>query len=203
MLTLILVRHGETAWNKARRYQGQMDVPLSDVGEQQAARVANRLAERKIDACYASDLQRAMQTAEIIIEKNNFPLLADARLREMNFGVFEGLTWDEANAQYPDMVKAWLNDYNQPPEGGEALEDFSARVLSLRDELLEKYHGETVLLVAHGGSLSELLCLTMGLPSERRWVFAMDNASITELQISDDGYPVLKRLNDACHLDGV
>lgn len=201
MLHLILVRHGETEWNKQHRYQGQVDVPLSTVGEQQAALVAERLAERKIDVIYASDLKRAWQTATAIAKKNNLTILPEPRLREMNFGVLEGLTWDEAQIEYPEMVTAWFEDYNQPLDGGETLDAFSSRVLSFRDDLQQKHTDETILLVSHGGPLGELLRLTLEVPSEKRWAFAMDNASISELLLGDDGYPLLKSLNDTNHLN--
>jgi alpha-ribazole phosphatase len=200
MLHLLLVRHGETEWNKQRRYQGQADIPLSSLGMQQAALVAERLAKEEIDAIYASDLKRAWQTAMLIAEQKSLSLYPEPRLREMNFGVLEGLTWDEAEKKYPKMLKAWLKDYNQPPEGGEAMDVFSARVLSLRDDLLKKHNDQKILLVAHGGSLSELLRLTIDVPPERRWAFSMDNASISELLLGDDDYPLLKQLNDTCHL---
>ena len=99
MLRLILVRHGETEWNAQRRYQGHSDVPLSALGRRQAARAAERLAALKIDAVYTSDLGRALETAEIIAEQRGLEVCAEPRLRELNFGVFEGLTFDEAQAQ--------------------------------------------------------------------------------------------------------
>ena len=96
MLHILLVRHGETEWNKERRYQGQVDIPLSIIGKQQAALVAESLEGRKIDVIYASDLKRAWQTASAITQKNGLDISSEPRLREMGFGVLEGLTWDEA-----------------------------------------------------------------------------------------------------------
>jgi len=203
VLHLILVRHGETEWNRQRRYQGQSDVPLSPLGEQQAKLLGEVLANRKIDAFYASDLKRAWDTAAIIAERCALSVQPEPRLREMKFGVLEGLTWDEAEIKYPQMLRAWLEDYNQPPEGGERLGEFSTRVISFRDELLKKYSDETILLVAHGGPLSELLRLTLDIPPERRLAFALDNASISEMLLGEDEYPLLKKLNDTCHLDSL
>lgn len=200
MLHLILVRHGETEWNKQRRYQGQADIPLSMLGRRQAELVAERLARRKIDIVYASDLKRAWETADTITKKNSLTVLPEPRLREMSFGVLEGLTWDDSEKKYPEMVQIWLKDYNQPPQGGEALDDFASRVASFRDEVLQKHKDQTILLVAHGGPLSELLRLSLDVPYERRWAFAMENASISELLFGDDGYPLLQKLNDTCHL---
>ncbi len=203
MLHLILVRHGETEWNAQRRYQGQTDIPLSDLGVRQAELVAERLVGRKIEALYASDLERARETAEIIAEKNGLDILPEPCLREMKFGVLEGLTWDEAGEKYPGMISTWLGDYNQPPEGGETLQALSARVSAFLEEVKKKHDEQTILLVAHGGSLSELLRITLGLPFERRRVFGLDNASLSELILGEDGYPLLKRLNDICHLEAL
>ncbi len=200
MLHLILLRHGETEWNALRCYQGQSDVPLSALGRQQAELAAEQLAGRKIDAVYTSDLERALQTASAIVEKFSLPILMDPRLREMNFGVLEGMTFEEGQAKYPEMIASWLNDYNQPLKGGEKLDDFTARIVSFLDDLKQNHDGEILLLVAHGGSLGELVRLALGLPVERRWAFAMDNASLSELILEAD-YSLLKRLNDTGHLE--
>ncbi len=200
MLRLLLARHGETDWNAQGRYQGQSDVPLSAAGRGQAELLALRLMGEKFDALYASDLERAWQTARIIAEKAGVEVKPEPRLRELNFGVLEGLTFDEAQARHPEAIAAWLEDYNQPPPNGEPLEAFSSRVLSLLESLQKDHPGQSVLLVAHGGPLGELLRLALGLPPERRWAFAMDNASLSELVLGDDGFPFLKRLNDTRHL---
>jgi broad specificity phosphatase PhoE len=199
MLHLILVRHGETEWNVQRRYQGQFNVPLSSVGRQQAERIAERLASQKIDAVYASDLERASETAAIIAAKHNLAVASEPRLRELKFGVLEGLTFDEAQIQYPEMITAWLKDFNQPPQGAETIDLFNARIISLLDELKQKHDEETLLLVGHGGSLSELVRVVLGLSREKRWYLEMENASLSEVSIAED-YVSLKRLNDTGHL---
>jgi len=199
MLHLILVRHGETEWNAQRRYQGQSDVPLSALGRRQAELVAARLAGQKIDAVYASDLKRAWETAQVIAVKTGLEVLSEPRLRELKFGVLEGLTFDEGQAKYPEMVAAWLEDFNRPPEGGEPIELFSARIVSLLDDLKGKHDKQIILLVGHGGSLSETLRVVLGLSREKRWYLEMENASLSEVSISEE-YVSLKRLNDTFHL---
>lgn len=199
MLRLMLVRHGETEWNAQRRYQGQSDVPLSALGRRQAERVAERLAGRKIDAVYASDLSRAWETAQIIVAGSGLRVIPEPRLRELKFGVLEGLTFDEAREQYPEMIAAWLDDFNRPPEGAERIEAFIARIVSLLDELKRKHDEQIVLLVAHGGSLSEILRVVLGLSRNQRWYIEMENASLSEVSIAET-YVSLGRLNDTCHL---
>ena len=199
MLHLILVRHGETEWNVQRRYQGQFNVPLSSVGRQQAERIAQRLASQKIDAVYASDLERAWETAAIIAAKHNLAVASEPRLRELKFGVLEGLTFDEAQIQYPEMITAWMKDFNQPPQGAETIDLFNTRIVSLLDELKQKHDEESLLLVGHGGSLSEILRVVLDLSREKRWYLEMENASLSEVSIAED-YISLKRLNDTGHL---
>ena len=203
MLRILLVRHGETEWNAQHRYQGQSDVPLSEVGQKQAECLTRRLEGEKFDAVYASDLKRAWDTTRIIVAKMGIEIITDSRLREMNFGILEGLTFDEAQSRYPEIISAWLQDYNQPPPDGEPLDVFSARISSVLDDIQKKHAGQSILLVAHGGPLSELVRLVLGVPPERRWVFSMDNASLSELHFGDNDYPFLKRLNDTSHLASI
>ena len=199
MLHLMLVRHGETDWNVQRRYQGQTDVPLSDVGRRQAELTAERLAEQNIDAIYASDLKRAWETAQIIADKNGLKVSPEPCLRELKFGVLEGLTFDEAESRYPEMIAAWLEDYSNTPEGAETINSFNTRIASLVDDLKQNHAEQVVLLVGHGGSLSEMLRVVLGLSREKRWYLEMGNASLSEVSI-DENYVALKRLNDTCHL---
>jgi alpha-ribazole phosphatase len=199
MLHLMLVRHGETEWNAQRRYQGQSDVPLSELGVRQAKLVAERLAGHEIDAVYASDLKRARETAQIIVKKNGLNVSSEPRLRELKFGILEGLTFDEAQIQYPEMIAAWLSDFHQTPQGGETIEAFHERLVSLLDDLRREHDEQTVLLVAHGGPLSEILRIVLELSPEKRWYLELENASLSEVLISED-FVSLKRLNDTCHL---
>jgi len=199
MLHLMLVRHGETDWNVQRRYQGQSDVPLSELGQRQAIHIAERLADRKIDAIYASDLKRAMETAGAIAERKILEILPEPRLRELKFGILEGLTFEEAEVRYPEMISAWLEDFNNTPEGAETIDLFNARIVSLLDDLKRKHDEQIVLLVGHGGSLSEILRVVLGLSPDKRWYIEMENASLSEILIAGN-YVALKRLNDICHL---
>jgi probable phosphoglycerate mutase len=199
MLHLMLVRHGETDWNVQRRYQGQTDVPLSGFGMRQAELVAERLTGDKINAVYASDLSRAWETAQIIAGKSGLEVFPEPRLRELKFGILEGLTFEEAEKQYPEMIAAWLDNFNNTPDGAETIDQFTARIVSLLNDLKQKHNKQVVLLVGHGGSLSEILRVILGLSPEKRWYFEMENASLSEVLISED-YVSLKRLNDTCHL---
>jgi broad specificity phosphatase PhoE len=199
MIHLMLVRHGESEWNVQRRYQGQSDIPLSALGRRQAQLVAERLMGVRIDAIYASDLVRAWETASTISAMNGTQVVPEPRLRELKFGVLEGLTFEEAQEQYPEMLAAWQDDFNQPPQGAETIDLFNERCVSFLDELKQKHDEQVVLLVAHGGSLSEILRSVLGLSREKRWYLELENTSLSELLIADT-FVSVKRLNDTCHL---
>jgi len=152
--TLLLIRHGETAWNAESRIQGQLDVPLSNAGIWQAGRLAQRLSDERIDAIVASDLARAWLTAQPIGQSRQLEPFADTRLRERHFGIFEGHTLDEIAVIWPAEFDAWRQrDPDWAIPGGESGTQFIARVLEALDEVSHRYAGGTVAVVAHGGVL--------------------------------------------------
>lgn len=204
MTRMLLVRHGETVWNAARRFQGATDVPLSERGRAQAGAVAEALAERlagePLHAILTSDLQRAYDTAALIAERQSGKISPDPRLREIGFGDWEGLTYDEIQQRDPDTLARWLADcWQTTPNGGEPFGAFIARVRDLLEELRTRRAEETVLLVAHGGPLQVLLCLALGLQPQARWQFRLDPASLSELWLYQEG-AILTLLNDQHHL---
>lgn len=201
VLRLLLARHGETDWNAAGRYQGQADPSLNQTGRQQASCLAARVAGRQIDAVYCSDLQRAQETATIIGKALHRKPVPEPRLREISFGVLEGLTFAEANARYAKIIAEWLDGGRQVLPGGESREAFSQRLLSLLEELKEKHNGQRLLLVTHGGAIRELLRLALGLPPQGHWSFTVENGSLSELELYGDR-PLLRTLNDTSHLRG-
>lgn len=200
MIRLLLVRHGLTVWNQERRYIGSDDIPLNEIGKHQAAALANRLKEENVDAIYSSDLKRSLETASIIGESWKIQPKIDPRLREMSFGVFEGLTFQEAQERYPDMLSKWLADSNQTPDEGESFTAFSHRISSFLSEISSSNNPESVLIVAHGGTLREILRLLLGLPPDGHWYFRIDPASLSEVHLYD-GHPSIIQLNSTCHLN--
>jgi len=158
MIELTLVRHGATALNAQRRFQGQSDVPLSDEGRLQAARVAARLRDEPIERIYTSDLQRAVQTARAIAAPHGLDPSKDERLREFAFGAWEGLTWAEILAARPHLSEAnWHHAQLYAPEGGENFDAVCARVRSFCEELLAARESRRVAAVTHAGTLHALL----------------------------------------------
>jgi alpha-ribazole phosphatase len=200
MLRLILVRHGQTDWNAQARYQGQADIPLNDVGRQQAAAVAQRLASEEIDILFASDLCRAWETATAIATARGQILLAEPRLREMDFGQWQGLTHAEIHKRQARDLDRWYTEplYFAPP-GGETLAQLGERIQSALQDAREAHQDATVLWVSHGGPLRVLLCLALGLDLEANWRFRVQTASVSELHLFEEE-SVLARLNDTNHL---
>ncbi len=200
-LRLFLVRHGETIWNATGRYQGHADVPLSEAGYAQAAALARHLAEEHLDVIYTSDLSRAHATAKAIAAPHNLPLRLDPRLREMSFGEWEGMTFAQMEAEFPDQVSWWNADrLNRAPPGGETLGDGAAHVQSMLEDVLRQHQDQTVVLVAHGGTLRLLLCLLLNKPPREFWQFHMDNTALSEIEWGRLG-PRIRRLNDTHHLN--
>ena len=147
---LLLIRHGETAWNIDSRIQGHTDIPLNDVGRWQAERVALALADEGVDAVFSSDLQRARDTAEAIARTVSRPLQLDEQLRERHFGRLEGLTHGEIHAQWPDDARRWRDrDPHYGPDGGETLSAFYERCVGALRRVAEAHPGQTVVVVAH------------------------------------------------------
>ncbi|MGE3537053.1 MAG: histidine phosphatase family protein [Candidatus Tectimicrobiota bacterium] len=200
MARLLLMRHGATAWTAAGRFQGQTDVPLSTVGQQQVAALAQRLSTETLQCVYASDLQRAWETAQAIASRQSLTLHAEPRLREIAFGGWEGSTYGELQQRDPERLAAWERDPLQvPPPGGETLGQLTERVRAVYTALCALPQDMSIGLVAHGGPLQVLLCLALGLPALAYWQFAMAPASLSELCVYRQG-AILTRLNDTHHL---
>jgi len=200
MVRLLLVRHAATAWTAQGRLQGQTDVPLSPHGQRQVAGLARRLRAETIHALYASDLQRAWETAQAIATPHALGVQPEPRLREIAFGRWEGLTYAEMQQRDAPRLAAWERDrlHMAPPEG-ETLLQMSARVRAAYTSIVTAGQDKTVGLVAHGGPLKVLLCLALGLPPQAYWQFAMAPASLSELCVYEQG-AILTSLNDTHHL---
>ncbi len=197
---LLLVRHGETDFNAQKRFQGQMDVPLNANGRLQATVLAKKIAEEHIDVVVASDLKRASETAEIVMAGRGVEIVVDGRLRELNFGAWEGMTYAEIQESDPQTLSTWEGDlmFIAPP-GGETVSQFSGRVRSILRAIQAKYAGKTILIVAHGGVLQLLLCTLLGLSADRFWQFRLQNASLSEVSLHQAG-AIIQNINDTSHL---
>lgn len=189
MTELILIRHGETDWNRELRFQGQLDVPLNATGLEQARRVAERLAGEPMHQLVSSDLQRALQTAQAVagqIPAQLEPVL-DAALREQHFGVVEGLCVPDIQQRYPQAWEQWVRfDAHYAFEGGECTRDFHARVLAALRALAQRHAGQTVAVVTHGGVLDMVYRSALGISLSGPRVSEIPNAGINRVRLSGE-----------------
>jgi len=182
---LVILRHGRTAWNAERRYQGQADPPLDDVGEGQALQVAGLIAAMHPDVLISSDLQRARLTAMQVAELTGLPMTADKRLRERNLGHWQGLTRSEVERRYPDEYADWLAGRDVTRRGGETRQQVADRACELVSELPDV---ELVVLVSHGATAMCLSAALLGLPQTPSILGALANCHWTELRDAGTGW---------------
>ena len=199
-MKLTLVRHGATQWNASRRFQGHSDTPLSEEGRAQARALAARLSKERVDAIYASDLSRALETARIVAAPHVLDVRADARLREFAFGAWEGLTWAEIVATRPHLDDAsWTKAEFYEPEGGETFALVTARMRAFLDDAAAGENGHAV-VVTHAGALhAALSALGLG-PAAGEPAPRFSPASLTAVAM-EGGRARLITLNDVDHLD--
>ncbi|HEY5635214.1 MAG TPA: histidine phosphatase family protein [Burkholderiaceae bacterium] len=203
MTELILVRHGVTAWNRERRFQGHTDRGLDEEGREQARRAAARLAREPVDAIYASDLGRAWQTAEPLGEATGLAPRSEPALRERYYGDFEGRSHDELAHESPEAFARW--ERREPdfelPGGGESLRAFDARVRAALGELAARHRGQRVVAVTHGGVLDCAYRAARGLGLEAPREHALLNASINRIGWRDGAFFLIDWA-DVGHLSG-
>jgi probable phosphoglycerate mutase len=163
--TIFLARHGETEWNRAGRWQGKTDIPLSDVGRAQARALGTMLAGRGIVAVHASDLTRASETAEIVAGVLGLgACTVDARLRERGFGCFEGFTREECAERYPDAWARYLFDRRSTPPGAEPQAEVAARIVAAMTDIARapRTNGDASLVISHGGAIRTFIQAVTG-----------------------------------------
>lgn len=193
MKELIFIRHGESL-HAGVRYIGRTDTPLTAHGHEQADWISSRLSDVLLDAVYVSPALRARETIQPFVDKTKFKILVEADLQEIDFGLWEGMSFKEIQAQAPELVNEWASnqmDFVFP--GGECLEIFWKRVCRIGD-VLAAAPGPRMAVVTHGGVIRYLLCHFLGLSPEQHRMFQIDLGSITTLALQD-GFAVLKGLN--------
>jgi broad specificity phosphatase PhoE len=181
---LLLVRHGETAWNRAGRYQGSADVPLNAAGELQAQVLAMQLRSEPIAAVYSSALRRALATAAPIAAAHGLAVVRDARLNEINQGLWEGLRLVDIVARWATLHAQWEREpLAVRPPGGETLDEVRARVLAAVDEVTARCAGHTVCIVAHKVSLAVIKAEAHGISLSAALAVMPPNASIEAVEL--------------------
>jgi broad specificity phosphatase PhoE len=197
---LFLIRHGVTAWNQDRLYQGHSDITLSDLGKEQARLLGQRLVQEKIDAFYASDLNRALETARIIAEPHQQKVHPVMELRELNLGLWEGLTFQEIDAKYHELADLW---YNSPSRliipGGETFAKLKERAYNMILTLVARHPEDTLAITSHGGTIRTIICAILGLDLDKVWCIQQDNTALNIINFYDTK-TIISLLNDTSHL---
>ena len=198
MTELILIRHGETDWNRELRFQGHVDVPLNATGHEQARRLASRLAAEQIqvDHLVSSDLIRTQQTAtpslQLLFPALHIHTLTDSALREQSFGIVDGLRVDAVKADHADAWERWLRfepDYAMP--GGETIRQFHTRVMDAVRRIAQQYQGQKVMVVTHGGVLDMVWRTARGTGLDGPRQSDIPNAGLNRVRVEGDAVQVL------------
>ncbi|MCQ2363558.1 MAG: alpha-ribazole phosphatase [Acidaminococcaceae bacterium] len=195
--TIYIVRHGMTEANKLKSFQGNHDIPLNEEGLRQARALAEHFKDIPLDAVYSSPLQRAYKTAEILAETKNLSVNKVYDLREICFGAWEGVDYEEVQRRWPEEQYKFLNCPSQcRPEGGETMQGVQKRVHDAFAKILAAHDNYAqIAIVMHGGAGRLLLCDFLGLPIDRMWKITLGNCSVTTIN-NWDGNMVLEGFND-------
>lgn len=202
-MKLVIVRHGETEWNRQNKLTGQLDSPLTSKGIQQAYAIANRLRGSSFTTFYSSDLGRAVETANIIAEICGKTVIFDSELREWNMGIFQGLTVSEIYEKFPQVQqeRERIGDEYIIPQG-ESLRQCRERVTRVLNKIAELHLDESVVVITHGCFLMTFFEVVLNLPPENWWRFKLHNANFCSFEYIN-GYWSLIVWNDTSHLERI
>ena len=215
--TLYLIRHGETEGGEIRRYKGTIDVPLSEKGLRQMKLVSRyiyqntvsnqnsgyRTRSTELSAVYCSDLSRAITSAEIIAEPHSLKPIIVSSLRERNFGLWEGMSFDEIREKYPLEFDAWAdNPLKFSPLEGESTLAMKDRVIQAMNDIMENHNKENIAIVAHGGVNRIILCHILEIPLENIFRIEQDYGALNIIEFWNK-YPVVKLLNGGSIVESI
>lgn len=202
--TILLIRHGQTDWNRVERFRGRADLPLNGTGISQAEATGRRVAElfRPV-ALYSSPLSRAVSTAKAIGGFTGLPVQIHSNLTDIDYGDWQGLTPDEARFRWPELVDLW---FKKPQlahiPGGETLEDLRIRAMNGVTDLATRHIGQTIILVGHTALNRIILLEVLGLGNERFWRIQQEPCAINIFKFESGEYTLVS-LNDTCHLSNL
>lgn len=203
MSRIVLVRHGRTAWHAEGRYAGTADVPLDGLGLEQARRVADHLADMRIDCIYSSPLSRCLELATMVAAGHGLEVELDDRIKEIDLGRWDGETYKEIFKKDGDILKKWTGDPTSVTiPGGESLTDVQARAMEWFTETANLRPDSTILASSHGGPIRAMIAAVIGLPLGRIFRLTVDLASISVVNYKGE-FSNLEVLNQTRHLDGL
>lgn len=186
MIKLIFIRHPETKWNKQKRYLGKTDIFLSPKGQKQARLLFNYLKNKDISVIYSSKLKRALETATTIAKPYNLEVKEDARLEEIDFGKWEGMTFNQIRKKYPNLARKYLSDpLNTKIPDGESLLKFRNRINKALEKILAREKG-TIVIISHAGVNRIIICSLFKLPLSYFWQIKQDIGAINIIEIYKD-----------------
>lgn len=198
---IYLVRHGETTWNALLKFQGHADVALTERGREQARALSKRLEKHKLTAFYASDLDRAVETAKILANPHGLQVSTVPALREINFGLWEGLTINEIKEKHGEVLQQWwAGPLKTRVPGGETLAEVVERTKKAVKEIVERHAGEHVVVVCHGGTIRCLVGWVLGMDLNQYWRLRQDNVSLNIIDFPAWEKGILMLFNDCTHL---
>jgi len=205
MTRIVLIRHGQTVWNRERRFRGQADVELDEFGLRQAQATGQYVAARwPVVAVYASPLQRTTRTAEAVARAQGLTVRPLAGLLDINFGEWQGQRGDEIAQHSPKLLRAW----QQTPHtvhfpGGERLDDVRGRATAALDEVVTRHAGQAVALVSHTVVNRVLLCVTLGWGNDRFWRLRQETCAVNVFDVEQNGDFTIGLINDTSHLENL
>ena len=200
MTRIVLIRHGQTEWNRVERFRGQLDVPLNDVGRAQARALARKVAVWPVAAIYAGPLGRTQETAQPLAEALGLPVQVLDGLLDINYGQWAGRTPEEVARDEPEAHALWRSaPHLARPTGGETLQDVRDRAVAALQGAIAAHPGQLVVLVGHQVVNKVLACAVLGLDNSHFWRIRQDNACLNVFDYHDGLFEIVA-LNDTCHL---
>lgn len=201
MTRVILVRHARTSWNDQGKYGGHTDISLDELGKEQIQKVAQRLNKYPVKAVYASDLQRAYETALSIAQAHDLQVEKFGDLREINFGQWEGKTYNEIVSQQQELMEAWLKDpFNTRIPDGETMTEMQKRVVGCLLSIIARHPDETIVIVTHAGPIWTIISHIIEVPLHYYWRIKQSNTAVNIIDFYDQ-QGIICLLNDVSHLD--
>ena len=195
---IIFIRHGETGFNRARLYFGHLDTDLNETGIEQLrkAKILFEKREKMPDVVFSSDLKRCNQSMEILEIDEETEKILTKDLREINFGIFEGKTYEEIKNEYPGKVEKMKNDWrNFKADKGESINEMMLRTSEKMNKIIDQYRNKKILVVAHAGVIQALTSYYLFGNLDGYWKFKINNGSMTKLHVMEDGYTYFEYIN--------
>jgi alpha-ribazole phosphatase len=200
--SIILVRHGQTAWNTSEVFRGRIDIELDETGLKQAELLGEYLGQRELEAVYSSPLKRAVQTAEAIAHHHGLAAEIAPGLNDMDFGEWQGLSLQDVRSRFSELFEMWSSEPHRVRiPSGESLDDVRERVLTLVNRIVDKHEG-TVVLVSHRVVNKVLICALLGLDSSHFWDIRLDTCGMTTFEIANGRF-VLTEHNNTSFLESL